>query len=131
MIVGREIDMTARTKLAEAKFFLGKLSETDHGSAAFRYNTSACASALYSSTQHLLYDYAKKFWPSLTQDDYIDAYHVALLARATGNKTASDFVDWYNKLEGRIKSNPDANAALQARRAETHRTSPALFFRTH
>lgn len=120
--------MTARGKMAEAQFFLDNLRRTELGSAEFRYNASACTSALYSSIQHLLYDYAKKFWPSITGNEYIDAYHVALLAKTTGNEEATNFVEWYNKLEGRINSNPDSKAALEARKMEIHRVSPPLAF---
>ncbi|MGA2627190.1 MAG: hypothetical protein ABSF63_09040 [Candidatus Bathyarchaeia archaeon] len=120
--------MTARNKLAEARFFSDKMSRTEIGSTEFRFYASASVSAFYSSTQHLLYDYARKFWPSITAKEYVDAEHLTLLAKATGNEKATKFVGWYNKLWGRMKQNDEVKAVLEARTMEIHRGSPPLLF---
>lgn len=65
--------MTARVKLAEANFFLQKLQFASPTAIDFSYYTSACASALYGSLQHLLYDYGMKFWPEIDEDDFLDS----------------------------------------------------------
>lgn len=65
--------LTAKGKLDEARFFLERIRSSDLGSDEFRFYASACASAMYGSVQHLLYDYAKKYWPSADTGDYLDA----------------------------------------------------------
>jgi len=123
-----ESRMTARRKLSEARFFLVKMQASQLGSEEFRYYASACVSALYSVTNHLLYDYAKKLWPQITANQYLDARLMSLLAKITSNKRANDFIEWYNKLLGRIKSNPDTKAALDVRDMEIHRGNPTLAY---
>jgi len=120
--------LTAKRKLDEARFFLEKLRSSDLGSDEFRFYASACASAMYGSLQHLLYDYAKKFWPSLDAEEYLNSWLFSLLAKATQQSDAMRFVQWYNKLTGRIESNADAKEVWKMRHTETHRETLALEF---
>ena len=79
--------MTAREKLAEIRFFLTKLrsvltmnSEWSQPPDDFKYYVSACVWALYGADQHLLYDYAQTFWPTVSVEDYLDTRVFRLLA---------------------------------------------------
>lgn len=120
--------MTCRGKLAEAQFFLDKLRPQELGSSEFRFYASAFAFALHSSLQHLLYDYANKYWPQIGRDDYLDPRYFRLLAKATGNNQALRFVDWYNGLIGRINADNDTRLVWDIRQMEAHRGSSPLSF---
>lgn len=93
-----------------------------------RYYVSASASAMYSCLEHLLYDYAKKYWRSFDTRDYLDARYFLLLAKATHNEDALQFIQWYNGLDARIESDKDAAQIWKIRRVETHRGTPPLDF---
>lgn len=130
--------MTARDKLAEASFFLQKLQITsthdanrlwDSGiSAEYRYYVSACVWALYGSRDHLLYDYARKYWPNLGTDDLLDQKTVNLIAKATNNDEAKQFLEWYASVQGRIDKNRDAKTVLDVRRVEAHRGTTSYIY---
>jgi hypothetical protein len=123
--------LTAKSKLAEAEFFLDKLrplSVNSQGSPEFRYYASACTYALVSSLWHLLYDYANKYWKQLGRDEYLDQRSFRLLALATENKDASDFIKWYKGLMGRIKADDDTKLVWNVRAMEAHRGNPPLSF---
>ena len=122
--------LTAKDKLAEARFFLDKMRQTGPGTREFKFYTSACASAMYSSFQHLLYDYARKYWPSLTMEDRLDLRSLQVTTKATGHQDALVFCDWYDKATQRIKSNTDTAEIWQARHTGTHRDTPPLDFYT-
>jgi hypothetical protein len=117
-----ELDfMSARKKLAEARFFLGKLHSAYPDSDEFKYYVSACVWALYGSYDHLLYDYAKKFWPELDTDVYLDNKTFDLVAAATGNEKAKSFIKWYREAQSEISRNMDSSTILKVRRVEAHR----------
>lgn len=127
--------MTAREKLDEAKFFLSKLrqfsefdSEGEIPQDDFKYYASACVWALYGSYDHLLYDYARKFWPKLGTDDYLTRDNLKLVAKATENKEAKEFLKWYNKALGRIQENKDAMTIIKVRKVEAHRAQTQYYF---
>ena len=128
--------MTAREKLAEANFFLQKLKAASKVELAYdfavaneyRYYVSACVWALYGSYDHLLYDYAQKYWPKLDISDFLDNKMFALLADATDNDEAKRFLEWYREVQGRIDKNEDAHAILKVRRIEGHRGTTAYSF---
>lgn len=120
--------LTAKRKLDEARFFLEKLRSSDLGSDEFKFYSSACASAIYGSLEHLLFDYAKKFWPSLDAEEYLNSRLFSLLAKATAQADATRFIQWYNKLPGRIESNSDTREVWKIRHTETHRDTIALEF---
>lgn len=120
--------LTAKSKLDEARFFLGQLQHSGVGSLEFRNNCSACVSALYSVIQHLLFDYVRIFWPQIDPSEYIDLHSLALLGKTSTNMKAREFVEWYSKLQGRMNSDPDTRAALNVRTMEIHRMSTPLFF---
>jgi hypothetical protein len=122
--------LTAKDKLAEARFFLDKMRKSDRGTWEFKFYASACTSAMYSSFQHLLYDYARKYWPSLTMEDRLDLRSLQVTAKATGHQDALLFCDWYDKASQRIKSNPDTAEIWQVRHTGTHRDTPPLDFHT-
>jgi hypothetical protein len=117
--------MSGRSKLGEAQFFLQQLSSLQansiDSSMKFRYFASACSSALYGSLQHLLYDYAKKFWPGIDQLDYLDTRLFQLLAKATNRSDARDFIEWYNGLIDRIRKDRDSSIVWDVRKIETRR----------
>lgn len=115
--------MSARKKLEEAKFFLDKLQSVSPTSAEFRYYTSACVWALYGSNEHLLYDYAKKYWPDISTNDYLNSEMFESKAKATKNEKAIDFLAWYQEAQGRIGQNKDASVLLKVRHIEAHRAS--------
>jgi len=120
--------LTAKDKLAEARFFLEKMRQNNPGTQEFKFYASACASAMYSSFQHLLYDYARKYWPSLTMEDRLDLRSLQITAKATRHLDASKFCDWYDKTSQRIRSNPDTAEIWQVRHTGTHRDTPPLDF---
>jgi hypothetical protein len=95
--------VTAASKLAEAQFLLEKMRSVTLVTDDFSFYLSACVSALYSCIQHLLFDYAKRYWPSLSAENHVDAWHFQLLAKTTAHQDALRFLDWYNKLDGQIK----------------------------
>lgn len=120
--------MTARDKLAEANFFLEKLQSVSMASMDFTYYTSACASALYGSLQHLLYDYAKRYWPNITDDDYLNPKLFRLLAKATKRTDALDCVKWYDTLADQISKNRDAKIVWNIRHVDTHRGTTSFAY---
>jgi len=120
--------VTAKDKLEEAWFFLKRMRSTDLLSLEFKFYVSACASAMYGSIGHLLYDYAKKYWHTLDTSDFLDARYFLLLAKTTNQPKALQFVQWYNELPARIRSNPDASEVWRIRHIDTHRGSPGLNF---
>ena len=89
---------------------------------------SACVWALYGAYDHLLYDYAQKYWPNLTTDDYIDDRLFALLASSTENEDARKFLEWHRDVHGRIVKNKDAETILRVRQVEAHRGSAGYSF---
>lgn len=106
------------------------MRKSDRGTWEFKFYASACTSAMYSSFQHLLYDYARKYWPSLTMEDRLDLRSLQVTAKATGHQDALLFFDWYDKASQRIKSNPDTAEIWQVRHTGTHRATPPLDFYT-
>lgn len=115
--------MTAHSKLQEANFFFQLLERPEENTAeTFKNYVSACVSGIYGIMQHLLYDYAQKYWAKFDTNDYVDPSSFTLLAKITQNHEASKFVEWYNKAIGRINNNPDAAAVLKTRKLETHRS---------
>ena len=109
--------------MEEASFFLEKIHSANLATDEFKYYVSACVWALYGSFDHLLYDYAMKFWPNLSVDDYLENRIFSLLAKATGNEEAEHFLQWYRQAQGRIDKDRDASTVLKARRVEAHRGS--------
>jgi hypothetical protein len=123
--------MTARDKLAEADFFLHKLRDAsvldqnrlwDVGASnEYRYYVSACVWAVIGVREHLLYDYARMYWPNLGTGHHLDRGTLRLIAEATNHDEAKRFLAWYGKAQGRIEADADARTVLAVRKVEAHR----------
>jgi hypothetical protein len=93
--------MKAEDKLAEAKYFLGKLQSSDEAELSF--NLSAFVQAWRSVFDVLLYDYAEKYFkcapartPRITKDDF---KKIAEVFDNLGNSESKRFIEWYEKKE--------------------------------
>ena len=97
-------------KLKEANYFLSKVLSPEEdpmeNPEVFQYNLSAFLSAWRSVFDIMLYDYALKFFPSLTRDDYIKLDSFRLAAKAQNHEEASSFIKWYDKKFRFLKNNP-------------------------
>jgi len=120
--------MTARSKIREARFFLEQLRSAGPLSENTSYYVSACVAAIYGALNHLLYDYAVRFWaPRFDTNDFIDLESFKLIARITDDSQAMRFADWYGQAMGRMHNDADASALLRIRRMETHREDTLYF----
>ncbi len=120
--------MTSREKLSEATFFLDRVRASSVTSMDLKYYVSACASALYGSLQHLLYDYAKRHW-QFAENDYLDSIVFRNLAQQRNDSRGINFIDWWDDLPRRIGANEDACIIWNQRRMETHRAGAHYQYR--
>ena len=108
------ISIKAEDKLKEAKYFLDKLKEISRTISAeshweegrdvyaiepkFKYNFSACVTALMSVYDVLLYDYAEKYFKySPARQYFMNEILFSNIANACGSSESKEFIKWYRK----------------------------------
>jgi len=107
--------MEANFKLDEASYFLEKLKKLVQSPAGIRnlqeidkefmYNLSAFISAWRSFFDVLLYDYAEKFF-EISREEKLDRDMFKLVAIASRNQKAKEFINWYNQQMQEEKKDP-------------------------
>ena len=108
------ISIKAEDKLKEAKYFLDKLKEISRTISAeshweegrdvyaiepkFKYNFSACVTALMSVYDVLLYDYAEKYFKySPARQYFMNENLFSKIANACGSSESKEFIKWYRE----------------------------------
>jgi hypothetical protein len=97
--------MQSDEKLKEAQYFLGKLTaDLDFEELAF--NLSAFVSAWRSVYDVLLYDYAERYFDVDREDRiHVTRESFKIVARATKNRGAERFIEWYNHYQTVLQKN--------------------------
>jgi hypothetical protein len=110
----------AEEKLKEAKYFLDKLKEISRTISAesdwkegrdvhsiepiFKYNFSACVTALRSVFDVLLYDYSEKYFKySPARQYFMNANLFSKIADACGSFESKKFIKWFREKFKKLK----------------------------
>ena len=100
--------MKAEDKLAEAKYFLKKLHESNEYELGF--NLSAFIQAWRSVFDILLYDYAEQYFAYTEARKFKTTKNIfreiAIVLENQGNNIPRKFIDWYQKKESELSKIP-------------------------
>jgi len=92
--------MDSGKKLREAEYFLKTLQQISFNNRdELHYNLSAFLSAWRSILDIMLYDFAELYRIGQTRENNISDYEFDLVARATQNTRALDFIKWWRQKE--------------------------------
>jgi hypothetical protein len=98
--------MDTRKKLSEAKYFLGLLPIFQEDTNKFYYNLSAFLNAWRSVLDIMLYDFAEHYSLGFTREVELNDKDFFAVATALNKTEAVEFVKWWRKKQGVLKSDP-------------------------
>lgn len=115
-------EMGARSKLAEAEYFLAALKRTLHDPDRLHYNLSAFLSAWRSISDVMLYDFAWRYSLGFGQEDRLTYREFKTVAKVLKRAQALEFLRWWRDEFRDIKANP----LYRKRNLVVHRGKPPL-----
>jgi hypothetical protein len=115
------VEMTAKEKLEEAKFFLQKLSPSQSTLQETVYYYSAFLSSARSIFDHLLEEANQKFVLGIPLDQRLDGKKFNELTRYSGNIRAREFIQWYDSVFDKINKTEIGKIFKIERDLNTHR----------
>jgi len=97
--------LTVDERVIEARFFLGKLTDTGPSSEDSVHYLSAFLSASRSIMNQLLHDYSEKHGLEFTDTDPLNSRTFRNRAHSKGARDALVFIDAFDRAIGRLESN--------------------------
>lgn len=104
--MGNPPEMQFRDKLAEAHHFLNILLASKDKMDEFNYNLSAFLGASHGVMDVMLYDFVEMFELGFSRDDRLAPRDFFVASKATSNKKALAFLEWWNAKTAELSKNP-------------------------
>jgi hypothetical protein len=105
-----------RLKLRETEYFLQRLLDPQEGPEyhfeKFQFHLSAFLSAWKSTWEYLLKDFGEHYFHGFSRDE-LRWDKFKLIARASENEEALEFIDWYNKKFDIVGKHPLWNKRVE------------------
>lgn len=115
-------NMDTRSKLKEARYFLGILAQVQDEPDKFRFNLSAFLTAWRSVLDVMLYDFAVLHSVGFTRDVEMSHKEFYAVAEVLNKTEATRFLRWWRKKQGMLSNSP----LWKKRRINVHRGYPSI-----